>query len=237
MPGSYKSSVDYSKLLKLTPREEKYGVQFFETEQPVIRTGYDYTVSQEKVNANRMLYRYGAFLYHAMRAAAFTASLSMIGAPWIRPGFNMWIDPVGLDKIFYVMSVQHQGSYDGGVYTSVGLNYGRDRRTFLMNKWFKLGKNVFLGDPGDDFSVDNFSDKVIASVNSNYGRTEMKDMTDRLKQIRSSASSGKLINVNVDKDGSKNPYYDLYKEHPVKYDSVHFNRLYRDWETDRKSVV
>ncbi len=214
---------NYKDLIQITDRERKYGVQLYQTSQPILRAGTEYQLS-EKQGAYSQLHRYASYLNYAMKSASFTASLSLVGAPWLRPGFNLWIDPVGLDKIFYVETVNHSGTYSGGVSTNVGLSYGRDRRTFLMNKWFKLGKNVFLSDEDYNLGVDNFVDKSVASQKSSTGRTDMAAITESLRNIRNISNEGKLINITTDKNEVTNPYYGLYREHPVTYDAEHFTR-------------
>lgn len=119
------TGIDFQeKVLPLTTNERKYGVNLFETVQPLIRINHVSKDGGGREAAFELLKNHAKYLHNTINASASVASLTTMGAPWFRPGFNVWVDPGGLSRIYYISSVRHQGS-DGVVQTSLGLIYGR----------------------------------------------------------------------------------------------------------------
>lgn len=124
------TGIDFQeKVLPLTNDERKYGVNLFETVQPLIRINHVSAGETTREKAFELLKEHAAYLHTTINATASVASLTLMGAPWIRPGFNVWVDPGGLSRIYYVNSVRHQGS-NGVVQTSLGLIYGRSEEEY-----------------------------------------------------------------------------------------------------------
>lgn len=130
----------------LTERERKYGINLTETVQSLIRVGY-LGDGYNRQEAYKVLGEHAKYLHTVMNAAATTASLTTLAAPWARPGFNIWVDPGGLSRIYYINSVRHYGA-NGMVQTSFGLTYGRSEEEY--NKCY----NKYKGKPNNPLTSD-----------------------------------------------------------------------------------
>ncbi len=64
---------------------------------------------------------------------------------WLRPGFNVWVDPVAVDKVYYIHSLSHHGSADGGVFTMLNLTMGRERVQYATSSYFGAMEHVKKG--------------------------------------------------------------------------------------------
>jgi len=121
----------YKPLAELTDTEKKYGISLHETTQPLIRVGTSTTATyQEK--AFSQLQGYTKYLYHAINAGSVSGSITLLASPWFRPGFNVWFDPLGMSRVYYVNVVRHSGGPDG-VSTSLGVLYGRSEAEYAAN--------------------------------------------------------------------------------------------------------
>jgi len=121
----------YPKLNDMTDRERKYGVNVLEIQQPLIRVGIQSTADQ-KSNAYKELGRYSEYIYHTQNAQTNIASINLTAAPWLLPGYNCLVDPLGLNRVYYVTSVSHSGDASG-VSTTANLTYGRSWEEYKAN--------------------------------------------------------------------------------------------------------
>lgn len=112
------------KVLPLTDTERKYGINLVETAQPLIRVGWLSSGGATREEAFDLLKDYTQYLHTTINGASSVASVTTLAAPWLRPGFNVWVDPGGISRVYYINSVSHQGSA-GVVQTSLNLSYGR----------------------------------------------------------------------------------------------------------------
>ncbi len=134
------TGIDFQeKVLPLTDTERKYGVNLFETVQPLIRVNHVSRGGGTREEAFELLKNHAEYLHTTINASASVASLTTMGAPWFRPGFNVWVDPGGLSRIYYISSVRHQGS-NGVVQTSLGLIYGRSEEEYKYSYNQNKGK-------------------------------------------------------------------------------------------------
>lgn len=144
------SDVGPNVLLEATHMEKKFGPKICEMTQPLIKFSTSSAVDNSK-NAYDALTKYAKFMLNYMTSSYSLASVQTIAMPWLRPGFNVWVDPVRIDKVFYVNSINHYGS-PSGCYTTANLSLGRRRSDFT-------GKPQLLGSlkPGksDDIFVSN----------------------------------------------------------------------------------
>jgi len=95
---------------------------------------------------------FARFLIDSMNLAVDTSTTVLKpGMPWIKPGFNMAVDPGGVDKVYYVVSVQTSGSPNVEATTvisgSAGCTLsGADFKTRLANdkshacSWLKINE-------------------------------------------------------------------------------------------------
>lgn len=129
--------VDFSALLSPTHEEMRYGGSVVQIEQPLIKfsnAGAYYDMQGEhNADANEVLKSYAKFYMNMNNSLIHTSSVSMIGAPWLRPGFNVWVDPIYTDKIYYINGITHSGSASGGVITNLRLVHGRHREEFVKS--------------------------------------------------------------------------------------------------------
>lgn len=122
--------------------EYLYGMKYNEENQPIIR----FLTTTNDADVIEILKYYTAYGLKARNANVSTMSMSMaIPMPWILPGFNVWVEPEGLDQIYYVNSVSHYGSDGGNCGTSLFLTMGRDANSFFTGN--------YDGDDSNDFGT------------------------------------------------------------------------------------
>lgn len=137
-----------NKLLDPSPDEKKYGASVYDITQPLIKFSNSNIIDKNDLGKNALA-KYAKFIYQLTNSMVETASMQVVAMPWLRPGFNVWVDPIGVDKVYYVHSVSHHGSAEGGVYTSLNLSLGRDRVKYTGATTFGAmgninGENLFI---------------------------------------------------------------------------------------------
>jgi len=132
-------SVGEDTLLQPTYLEKKFGPLIYECSQPLIKfstanvvAGGGYWASSNHGSAYWALAKYARYMINYLNSSVTVASVQTMAMPWIRPGFNVWIDPVRVNKIFYVNSVNHYGNASGN-YTSLNMSFGRRKDDFVNN--------------------------------------------------------------------------------------------------------
>ena len=186
-----------------TDLEMMYGVSVSEEMQPIIKFedvigDYDNTGVTPDELAKRTLRKYAAYRHKVINANVSTMSLSLMPMPWLRPGFNTWIDPTGINEVYYIDSVSHSGS-SSGVYTNVSVSMGRSAEDFFegytgeeetfgaINSKGTYGSNVFISEEKIAFA-DKFVNydyvKSQASVNG-YTDTMNKFINFKSKGVQS----------------------------------------------------
>lgn len=202
-------SVTFSQLLEASYDEKKYGPNIAQISQPLIKftnAGAYYDMdSEDNADATEVLKQYAKFYLESNNARVDTCELQIIGAPWLRPGFNIWLDPVYEDKIYYIDSITHSGSPASGAYSNLTLSYGRRRTDFLSS-----GKNRKLGALGDDdniFTKDKYykSAKDFGTVLDSAG--DFTSYKTKLKQIEDTLKKDKSIVL-----AHESPYVAIYKD-------------------------
>lgn len=202
------STVTFSQLLQASYDEKKYGPNIAQISQPLVKftnAGAFYDMeSEDNADATEVLKQYAKFYLESNNARVDTCNLQLIGSPWLRPGFNVWLDPVYDDKIYYIDSITHSGNPSSGAYTNLTLSYGRRRSDFLAT-----GKNKKLGSIGDDdniFTKDKYYKKA-----KNFGtvldsKSDFDSYKTKLAQIESTLSSKGIITAD------ESPYTAIYKD-------------------------
>jgi hypothetical protein len=121
-------------LLKNSEDERKYGINIFETSQPLIRFTTSSALNQgSNPDALKALESYSRFMYALLNSQVSTANYVLVGMPWLRPGFNTWVDPLYSDTVYYISEVQQQGNPVDGATTVVSLIHGRPRGKFVAD--------------------------------------------------------------------------------------------------------
>lgn len=206
------SDVDFNALLTATYEERKYGAGIAQITQPLIKftntEGYYNMEGDKNAQATQILKQYAKYYLEMNNSRIRVANVTMIGAPWLRPGFNVWLDPIYSDKIYYIDSITHSGNPQTGVFTQLNLVHGRDRKDFVNGTGFggmNKANNVFTGnsfiksakDFGPTLSKAAEYDKVVTnlkSISKSYGD----------KVIRAADSSYRTYYSNaIDKDDNK----------------------------------
>ena len=202
------STVTFSQLLQASYDEKKYGPNIAQISQPLVKftnAGAFYDMeSEDNADATEVLKQYAKFYLESNNARVDTCNLQLIGSPWLRPGFNVWLDPVYDDKIYYIDSITHSGNPSSGAYTNLTLSYGRRRSDFLATE-----KNKKLGSIGDDdniFTKDKYYKKA-----KNFGtvldsKSDFDSYKTKLAQIESTLSSKGIITAD------ESPYTAIYKD-------------------------
>ena len=207
-------SVTFSQLLEASYDEKKYGPNIAQINQPLVKftnAGAFYDMeSEDNADATEVLKQYAKFYLESNNARVDTCNLQLVGCPWLRPGFNIWLDPVYEDKIYYIDSITHSGNPSSGAYTNLTLSYGRRRIDFL-----KTGKNKKLGSLGDDDNIFT-KDKYYKSA-KDFGtvldsESDFNSYKTKLKQIESTLSDKGVIVAH------ESPYTAIYKD--LKGDSA-----------------
>lgn len=150
-------------LLSPSEYERRYGISVYDANQPLIKFSTAQGVGES--NALLALRKYAKYIFYMLNSAMDVASMTLPGAPWLRPGFNIWIDPVGIDKIYYVNKIQHIGSAStNSVMTTLTMSFGRDRVKFLDGR-VNFGAKASGANSTDNVFVNRFKQNA-----SNFGK-------------------------------------------------------------------
>lgn len=121
-------------LLKNSEDEKRYGINIFEVSQPLIRFTTSSALNQgSNPDALKALESYSRFMYSLLNSQVSIANYVLVGMPWLRPGFNTWVDPLYSDTVYYISEVQQQGNPIDGATTVVSLIHGRPRGKFVSD--------------------------------------------------------------------------------------------------------
>lgn len=142
-------SVGPDSLLQPTAIEKKYGPLIYDASQPLIK--FSTSAATGSSSAYDALSKYARFMLNYLNSSVTMSSMQTVAMPWLRPGFNVWVDPVRTDKIFYINNISHYGNQSGN-FTNLNMTMGR-RRTDFINKKSMVGSL----NPGksDDIFVNN----------------------------------------------------------------------------------
>jgi cell wall-associated NlpC family hydrolase len=132
-------SQNINQIMAPTEYEKKHGMSCYEAHQPLIKVNNVEAFAQMR-DANDVLKTYTMFMHKLVNSSARVAACSLIGAPWIRPGMNVWIDPSGRDEIYYVHSVVHRWRADSSLSsTEIQLTNGRSSEAFFSGSNYAFG--------------------------------------------------------------------------------------------------
>ena len=187
---SWKTNPKTDWLLEPSDEERKYGINIYDGEQPLIKFS-TYKAISEHGDYVGALKKYCEFLFYLLNSEVATAQITCIGMPWIRPGFNVWYDPINADAVYYCTNVQQQGTPTTGAMTSLTLVLGRDRKAYISDadrfgSFKDRSDNVFISDMKDEYRVAKFGECLttldgfenIKTASINYYNEEQFDTMD-----------------------------------------------------------
>jgi murein DD-endopeptidase MepM/ murein hydrolase activator NlpD len=140
-----------STVLDISNDEKKHGINTYIVNQPLVKnlktdnSGiYDYDIS----SATDMLAKYSKYMYNMLNSRVHTSNLVTLPMPWIRPGFNVLVDPCTVNKVFYTTGISFSGN-PSSINQTLSLSFGRDPsnyanytgNAFVSSK--KYGSEVF----------------------------------------------------------------------------------------------
>jgi cell wall-associated NlpC family hydrolase len=164
------SSTTGDNLLTPSDLEKKYGISIYDVNQPLIKFSTAGSIITDPTgSAAAALKSYASFMFNLLNSATEVATVQTVAMPQIRPGFNVWLDPIGIDKIYYVNSITHQGTAESGTHTTLRLAMGRDRIKYA-NKKVAIGDmkdsndNIFINKVFSNYKVEKFG-RVLGSAN------------------------------------------------------------------------
>ena len=137
-------------IIKPNSFEKRYGPSVYLTSQPMIKFSTAGAVNSNYGSAFGALDAYSKFLLHYLNSSVDMLNLTVLPMPWLRAGFNVWVDPLGSDKVYYLERINRQGSAAAGCMTTLTLKMGRQRKDFVSGNLIvgaqKTGKNdnVFI---------------------------------------------------------------------------------------------
>lgn len=180
--GVRPDSVGPDSLLQPTYLEKKYGPLIYDCSQPLIK--FSTAPAAGSSNAYDALTRYAKFMLNYLNSSVTMSSVQTVAMPWIRPGFNVWVDPVRTDKIFYVNQINHYGNQAGN-YSTFNLTLGRRRTDFTDNK-------TILGGLKPGQSDDIFVNKLLVKPENfgtvcNYG-----EVSNKVKSFYNSSQTNRI---------------------------------------------
>lgn len=123
------SNLGPASLLEPSLIERKYGPLIYDCTQPLIKFSTS-TYVDSSASSYEALTKYAKFMLNYLNSSCSMASVQAVAMPWLRAGFNVWIDPIRTDKIYYINSINHYGNASGN-YTTLNLTMGRRRKDFL----------------------------------------------------------------------------------------------------------
>lgn len=134
---------DYESSYKpiMSDEERLYKVNLKVSEQLLIR--YDTpTGNGGNMNADNLVQRYAKYMMQLYRAESHGVTVSLSTCmPFIRPGWNAWLEPTRRNAVFYITGVSHQGSYGNGAYSTVTGGFVRDPKSYD-----DIEANIFVGE-------------------------------------------------------------------------------------------
>ncbi|MGL5713550.1 MAG: SH3 domain-containing protein, partial [Paraclostridium sp.] len=204
--GTKPESVGPDTLLEPTYMEKKFGPKVYDVTQPLIK--FSTSGATNSSGAYDALAKYARFMINYLISGTSLASVQTLAMPWIRPGFNVWVDPIRVDRVFYVNNVSHFGN-SSSCYTTLNLTMGRRREDFLNKK-----DMVGALKPGK--SDDIFVNKLTITPDKFGEVCSYDSVIQKAKSYHLSSDDNFVF------ESSLNNYHSyLYSEEPLKSSSDH----------------
>lgn len=197
---------DYASSYKpvLTDEERLFKINLQIIEQLLIKYDLSNTggtnAPAESMSPDELIRRYAEYMMQLFRAEShgITVQLST-SLPFIRPGFNCWLEPTRRDLVFYVTGVQHQGSYQQGTMTSINGEFIRDSNTYDQ-----VPSNVFVS--SSNSSASDFGE-VIGTSDMPAFRSSLNNLHNTSDETISDARSVPFLSQLYSTSVGKNNAY------------------------------
>lgn len=185
---------DYRPTISL--EERKYKVNLKRVEQALIRADSP-AVEESGMTADKLIYQFAKYNMQLHRARTHNINVNLTTClPFIRPGYNAWIEPTRTDVVCYVTGVSHQGSFQNGCTTSINGGFVRDPGNYK-----DVDSSIFIGEMRADSSV--FGELVEAEDMQGI-RNDLVAMHD--KQLVGEASNFTVLNDLYSSMNDRNEY-------------------------------
>lgn len=126
---------------KLSKEETKYKVNLKRVEQALIRADSP-AIKDNSMKAEKLIYQFAKYTMQLHRARTHNVNVSLSAClPFIRPGYNAWIEPTRTDIVCYVTGVSHQGSFQDGCTTNINGGFVRSPKNYR-----DIDSSIFVGE-------------------------------------------------------------------------------------------
>jgi murein DD-endopeptidase MepM/ murein hydrolase activator NlpD len=186
-------------LLRLSPAEKKYGVSIIDMTQPLVKFTNSRLIDKNS-NGIFALRKYAKFLYNITNSMVNMCNVQVMSMPWLRPGFNVWVDPVAVDKVYYIHSLSHHGSAEGGVFTMLNLTLGRERVQYATSSYFGAMGNV----AGENLFISQFNMHSYDFGNTIQSNREFNTIKKKCVDFYKNESDAVIIKAN------QSPYFSTF---------------------------
>lgn len=192
-------------LLEPSLIERKYGPLIYDCTQPLIKFSTS-TYVDSSASSYEALTKYAKFMLNYLNSSCAMASAQLVAMPWIRPGFNVWVDPIRTDKIYYVNSINHYGNASGN-YTTLNMTMGRRRKDFLSGGATIGSLNPGKSDNAFVSTIDKKASDVGAVCNYSDVLNRMKAfyITDKTEHLQEYWNSSYFKGLYAQDSGSVTP--------------------------------
>lgn len=166
-------------LLSLSDEERRYGVKLYQTDDELIyanntQNGVDIT--------RRLLSQYAAYIYQLINYQSAPESITtQVAMPWLRLGFNVWLDPSGDSIVGYIASLHRQGDPGNGSSTQIGIVRAREQSTYAA----EVANHA--SSPDDFFSSSSLVDSWSFGPTVHY--SDMPAMASKIEGIEAAPPS------------------------------------------------
>ena len=125
-------ATDFYGKLEPSPYEKAFGVNCLETRQDALPEWAVSSADRRKKLGETLYMPYARCIADGQNLAVDTCTVTLkVPCPWFKPGFNICLDPQadgkgGIDKVYYLVGVSHQGNVRGGGRTVLSCSGGRN---------------------------------------------------------------------------------------------------------------
>lgn len=128
--------------IKLSDEERRFKMNLSIFEQRLIRYDSTAVAGNSRALANTFIYQYAKYMMQLHRASSHGINVDMVVAmPFLRPGFNAWLEPSRKNLVAYVTGVMHQGTFSQGCFTSLRTEFVRTPTLYK-----DIDDHVFIGE-------------------------------------------------------------------------------------------